>query len=225
MDSDDELFQTMRRELFTAVVGDVLDAAGLTRQFLPAGIKPLDEQAVAVGRAMPVLEADCAGPQIAHRGEMRPFGLMLEALDDLRPGEVYCCTGASQTYAVWGGLMTTRATHLGAAGAILDGYSRDSRELARFDFPIFSTGRYAQDQAVRGRVIDYRCQLRYRNGVLLRPGDIVFGDIDGVVVVPREHEKSIINDALQKVRGENLVRKALESGITAGEAFRRYGIM
>jgi 4-hydroxy-4-methyl-2-oxoglutarate aldolase len=222
----DEVVAQVRRELFTAVVGDVLDAAGLGNQFLPPQVRPLRPDMVLVGRAMPVLEADCADTYVAHEGVSRPFGLMMEALDDLRPGEVYICTGASPSYALWGGLMSTRAMRLGAAGAVVDGYSRDTREIAQLpDFATFSHGPYAQDQRIRGRVVDYRCTLRFGNGTVVRVGDLVFGDVDGVVVVPREHERDVINDALAKVRGEDKVRAALEAGLSARDAYDAYGIM
>lgn len=220
-----DLLQTIRQELFSAVVGDVLDAAGMTQQFLPPEIRPLDDRGVMVGRAMPVLEADCAGAQVAYLGEAQPFGVMLAALDDLKPGEVYLCTGASPTYALWGALMTTRAVYLGAAGAVLDGFCRDSRELKQLGFPVFATGRYAQDQAVRGRVIDFRCTVRLRNGAVVRSGDIVVGDVDGVVVIPAEHEEAVVADALEKVRGEDLVRRALQHGTSASETFKKYRVM
>src|SRR3954469_14368991 len=113
--SDEELFAVVRRELFTAVVGDVMDRLGLQRQFLSPRIGPLRDDMVAVGRAMTVLEMDVfeerasAGANPVMR---KPFGLMLEALDDLKPGEIYICTGASPTYALWGELMSTRAMKL-----------------------------------------------------------------------------------------------------------------
>jgi regulator of RNase E activity RraA len=223
---DAELFATIRRELFTAVVGDVLDVAGHTRQFLPPGIGPFhpagSRASVVVGRAMPLLEADLPADRDP---QAKPFGLMMQALDDLKPGEVYACTGSSPTYALWGGLMTVRAMKLGAAGAALDGFCRDSREIATLDFPVFSAGLYAQDQAVRGSVVDYRCTVTYRNGTVLRPGDLMFGDVDGVLVIPREFERDALAAALEKVRGENTVRKALESGVSAQEAFATYGIL
>lgn len=222
---DAQLFDLLRRELFTAVVGDVLDAAGLTRQFLPAGLRPLRDDMLVAGRAMTVLEADCEGQHIVHQGRKRPFGLMFEALDDLKPGEVYLCAGGSPEYARWGELMSTRAIKLGAAGAVVEGPSRDTRGILRLNFPTFSTGRYAQDQGARGRVIDFRCPLRFANGVTAQPGDIVFGDIDGVVIVPRIHEADVVMAALEKVRGENKVRQAIEAGMSTREAFDTYGIM
>lgn len=222
---DQALFDLIRRELFTAVVGDVLDAAGLVQQFLPAHLVPLRDDMVLIGRAMPVLEADCTGQTIESLGKKQPFGLMFDALDDLKPGEVYICSGGSPDYARWGELMTTRAIKLGAAGAVVDGYSRDTRGILRLNFPVFSMGRYAQDQGVRGRVIDFRCPIRFGNGVVVKPGDMVFGDIDGVVIIPREHETAVVSAALEKVRGENKVRKAIEAGMSTREAFDTYGIM
>lgn len=128
--SDEELFDLVRRELFTAVVGDIMDTLGLQRQFLAPQIQPLREDMVLVGRAMTVLEADVfagAHDEAANPVMAKPFGLMLQALDDLKAGEVYICSGASPRYALWGELMSTRAIKLGAAGAVLDGYCRDAR--------------------------------------------------------------------------------------------------
>ena len=220
-----EMFQTIRKELFTALVGDVMDAEGMTHQFLPPEIKPLREDMIILGRAMPVLEADCSGEEIAHERKKRPFGLLFEALDDLKPGEIYICTGSSQNYALWGELMSTRAIKLGAGGAVVDGYSRDTRGILRLGFPTFSPGTYAKDQKLRGRVIDFRCRLEFPNQVIVQPGDILFGDIDGVVVIPQKEEKAIIRLALKKARGENLVRKALEKGMSSRKAFDKFSIM
>lgn len=99
MSDDAELFTSIRRRLFTAVIGDVMDHEGLTRQFLPPGIRALDPDMMVVGRAMPVLEADCCGEIIGHTGGADAFGLMFRTLDELKPGEVYICTGASPRYA------------------------------------------------------------------------------------------------------------------------------
>lgn len=214
---DADLFALAKRELFPAVVGDVMDTLGLRKQFLPPEIQPLRDDMVVIGRAMNVLEADCFDPENA-------FGLMFEALDDLKPGEVYVCTGASPTYALWGELMSIRAAKLGAVGAILDGYSRDTAGILEQNFACFSRGRYAQDQAPRGKVIDYRCPLEM-NGVRIDPGDILFGDLDGICVIPKKAEKAVFAAAIEKARGEKAVRKALEAGMSASEAFRKFGIL
>ncbi|MEZ5363329.1 MAG: RraA family protein [Bryobacterales bacterium] len=224
--SDADLFALCRRELFTAVVGDVLDKLGCLRQFLPPQIQPLAPKMVAVGRAMTVLEADCFAESSPGPGPLmqKPFGLMLEALDDLKQDEIYVCAGASPRYALWGELMSIRAQTLGAAGAVCDGYSRDTAGILELGFPTFSYGPYAQDQGPRGKVIDFRCPLEIQ-GVRIQPGDIVFGDIDGVLVIPKEAETDAFSMALEKARGEKTVRKAIENGMPAAEAFAKFGIM
>lgn len=224
---DHDLFALMRRELFSAVLGDVLDTLGLTHQFLPPSIQPLRSDMVVVGRAMPVLEADYPifnGEDGQTELSNKPFGLMMEALDDLKPHEIYVASGGSPQYALWGELMSVRAMHLGGAGAILNGYSRDTRGICKINFPTFSRGGFAQDQRVRGKVIDFRTPLLIE-GTRVSPGDIVFGDLDGVVVVPRAAERETIMAALEKVRAENLVRTALEGGMPSAEAFATYGVL
>lgn len=215
---DFELFDLMRSTLFTAVVGDILDSLGFLHQFLPREIQPLAPDMVIAGRAMPVLDVDTTEPS------EKPFGLMLEALDDLKANEVYIATGGSPDYALWGELMSTRAMHLGAAGAVLNGCSRDTRGILALNFPTFSVGRYAQDQRPRGSVVDYRIRVTI-GGVSVEPGDIVFGDIDGVLVVPRAAERDVLQLALEKVGKEDLVRTAIRNGLGAAGAFSKYGVM
>jgi len=224
---DNELFSLMKTELFSAVIGDIMDKMGYLHQFLVPNIQPLSSNMVVVGRAMPVLEADCF-EEISNSGNnpvlAKPFGLMLEALDDLKENEVYICTGSSPKYALWGELMSARALECGANGAVVDGYSRDTNGILKLDFPTFSYGPYAQDQGPRGKVIDFRIPIEM-NGVWINPGDIVFGDIDGVCIVPKKIEKEVVEAALEKARGEKVVLKAIQSGMSASEAFSKYGIM
>ncbi|MDN5287959.1 MAG: dimethylmenaquinone methyltransferase [Mucilaginibacter sp.] len=223
--NDDELFQLVRNELYTAVVGDIMDKLGLLQQFLPPQITPLNDDLFIVGRAMTVLEADVVSEKSEYNPILnKPFGLMLEALDDLKKDEVYICTGASPHYALWGELMSVRAKKLGAAGAVVDGYSRDTNGIRNIKFPVFSYGCYAQDQAPRGKVIDFRVPINIK-GVIIKPGDIVLGDIDGVCIVPWERETEIFMLAIEKARGEKLVQKKIEEGMTAKAAFELYGIM
>lgn len=223
---DDTLFALMRRELFTAVVGDVLDSMGRTRQFLPPHIRPLRDDMIVIGRAMPVLVADYFSYRTEGQNPVadQPFGLLFHALDDLKPNEVYLATGGSPDYALWGELLSTRAIQLRAAGAVLDGYSRDTRGILALDFPTFGYGPYAQDQGARGKVVDWRVPVEIGK-VRINPGDIVFGDIDGVVIVPQEIEAAAISAALEKARTENRVKKALEAGMTTVEAFEQFGVM
>ena len=224
---DDELFALMRGKLFPAVVGDILDTLGFMRQFLSPTIRPLRPEMVVIGRAMPVLEANAFSASDPNgRGPLsaQAFGLLFQALDDLKRHEVYVATGCAPQFALWGGLMTTRAMHLKAAGAVLDGYSRDTPEVLQSGLPVFSYGGYAQDQGPRGKVVDWRVPVGI-NGVRVKPGDIVFGDLDGVLVIPREAEEEAIRRALEKASTENEVRAAIERGMSTVEAFRTFGVM
>jgi len=225
--NDRELFSIIKDYLFTAVVGDIMDKMGYLNQFLSPQIKPLRADMLIAGRAMTVLEADVYN-EISGSGNNplldKSFGLMLEALDDLKEDEIYLCTGSSPTYALWGELMSTRAMKLGSGGAVVDGYSRDTNGILKLNFPTFSYGSYAQDQGPRGKVIDFRLEIEM-NGVRIKPGDIIFGDIDGVCIVPKEIEKDVIEGALEKAMGEKTVQKAIEKGMGAKEAFEKYGIM
>jgi len=225
--TDDEMFSTIRRELFTCLVGDVMDKMGLQHQFLPPQIRPLRPDMVLIGRAMPVLSVDVFEERITGTNNKlmeKPFGLMLEALDDLKANEVYVNTGSSPRNALWGELMSIRARKLGAAGAVLNGYLRDTKAVLNLNFPAFCWGSYAQDSAPRYKVVDFRISIEI-GAVRVRPADFVFGDIDGVCVVPVEAATEVFTGALEKARGEKLVRKALEEGSSAVAAFEKYGIM
>jgi regulator of RNase E activity RraA len=183
---------------------------------------------VLIGRAMPVLSVDVFEEGITESANpllAKPFGLMLEALDDLRPNEVYINSGSfSRNAALWGEMMSTRAIRVGARGAVLNGYSRDTKAVLNLNFPTFSWGSYGQDSAARYKVVEFRIPLDVGR-VRVNPGDILFGDVDGVLVVPRDAETEVFSKAIEKARREKLVKKALDEGSTAVAAFERYGIM
>lgn len=215
---DTSHFETLRTKLSTALIGDVLDAMGRTHQFLPPNIRPLrPTEDKLVGRAMPLLES------VAF-DDNQPFGVMFDAIDDLKPGEIYLATGAQLPCAMWGELMTTLARRKGATGAVLDGYMRDTLGVLKMDFPVFSHGSYSQDQRVRGRVIDYRVTVEV-GGVTVAPGDVLVGDIDGVVCIPDALLDEVIERALEKQKIEGAVRKDILDGMGAAEAFEKYGVM
>ena len=216
--SDAELFELMKTRLYTPVVGDILDRLGCTRQFLPQAIQPLQPERKLAGRAMPVLMIDVHGPQ------KKPFGKLTEALDQLLPGEIYLASGGDMRCAYWGEILTATARTRGAAGAVINGFHRDTPRVLEQNWPVFSRGRYAQDSAVRTQVADYRCPIEVGQ-VSVEPGDLVFGDLDGVVVVPRHVEKEVIAEALKKAAGENLVRQEIENGMSSTAAFQKYGIL
>jgi regulator of RNase E activity RraA len=214
---DSELFSLIRTTLYTPVVGDVLDGLGYFHQFLPQPIQPMREDMVLVGRVMPVLNKSVDGPQ--HL----PFGRLTEALDQLQPGEIYLATGALNC-ASWGEIMTATAKTRGALGAVIDGFHRDTPRILEQDWPVFSRGRYAQDAAVRSIVADFRCAIEI-DQVRICPGDLVFGDLDGVLVIPNEAEEEVVTRALEKARGEKLARTEIEAGASSTSVFRKYGIL
>lgn len=216
--SDNELFHTITEQLYTAVIGDILDQLGYHHQFLPARVQPLHPEMRVAGRAMPVLTADVFGPQ------QKPFGLLTEALDSLQPGDVYLGRGTCQQAAMWGELLTATSKMRGAVGAVVDGYHRDTRQILTQDFPVFSHGAYAQDSSVRTIVRDFRVPIEI-GGVQVTPGDLVIGDIDGVLVVPRAVEAEVIERSIVKAETENVVLNAIKLGMTATEAFRTHGVL
>ncbi|HET6217102.1 MAG TPA: RraA family protein [Acidobacteriaceae bacterium] len=216
--NDTELFRLMRQHLFTAVIGDVLDLHGFHHQFLMPECRPLDPRMVVCGRAMTVHETDVV--EVPDP----PFGLMLKALDSMREDEVYVAAGSSPRYALWGELMSAAARARGAVGAVMAGYARDTSGILAMEFPVFCYGGYAQDQRGRGQVVDYRMPLEI-NGVTIQPGDIVFGDIDGLVVLPREAEAAVVERALEQVRKEKTARTMLLQGATAESVFSETGVL
>jgi regulator of RNase E activity RraA len=216
--SDAELFALMGRELYTPVVGDILDELGFKHQFLPQPVQPLRAEMKLAGRAMPVLMLDVFGRQ------KKPFGLLTEALDQLQPGEVYLAGGGEMRCAYWGEILTATAKQRGAAGAVINGFHRDTPRVLEQNWPVFSRGRFAQDSAVRTQVADFRCPIEVGQVAVL-PGDLVFGDLDGVVVVPKRVEAEVVERALAKARGEKRVRREIENGMSSTEAFKQFGIL
>jgi regulator of RNase E activity RraA len=215
---DETLFEVYRKELYTAVVGDILDELGCYHQFLPQPIQPAQLYFKVAGRAMPVLMIDVYGPQ------EQPFGKLTEALDQLQKNEVYVASGGDMRCAYWGEILTATAKARAASGAVINGYYRDTARVLEQNWPVFSRGRYAQDSCVRTQVADYRCRIEL-GGVTVMPGDLVFGDLDGVVVIPHQHEEIVTIKALEKARAEKLVRKEIEAGMSSTTAFKKYGIL
>lgn len=216
-DHDSQLFETMRQQLYTPVVGDILDGFGRFHQFLPREVQPLKTGMKVVGRAMPVLMCDVYGEQ------EKPFGLLTEALDQLESGEVWVSTGGTRS-ALWGEILTATAKARGATGAVSFGPHRDTPRVLEQDWPVFSTGRFAQDSRVRTYVQSYRVAIEIE-GTWVAPGDLIFGDLDGVVVIPQQIEGEVIRLALEKASAENHVRREIEAGMSSTEAFRKYGVL
>lgn len=215
---DSAKFELIRKSLYSPVIGDVLDGIGRTHQFLPPDIRPILPNMVLVGRAMPVLIADVFGAQA------RPFGKLTEALDSLQAGDVYFARTGRLNCASWGEILTTTARIREAAGVVTDGFHRDTSRVIAQDWPVFSRGGYGQDAGVRASVIDFGIPVEM-GALRVEPGDLVFGDMDGVVVIPRSIENEVLELAFNKVTAEHVTRAAIECGMSSTEAFATYGVL
>lgn len=221
MSAEQPLLESLRTRLFTAVLSDCLDAAGYRNQALAARIRPLDDSLVLCGRARTGLYGDVYE---AREGE-NPYELEIRLIDDLRAGEVpvFAC-GTSGRIAPWGELLSTAARARGAAGAVMDGMTRDVRAIRAMSFPVFAAGIGPLDSKGRGKVVAIDVPVEVA-GARVEPGDLVFGDADGVVVIPKSAEEAVIAAALAKVQGENETRDALARGEKLADVFRRHGIL
>lgn len=216
--TESEMFALMKERLYTPVVGDILDTMGYYHQFLPQDIRPLSQEMKLAGKAMTVLMIDVYGQQ------KKPFGLLTEALDQLEENEIYLATGGTKRCAYWGELLTATAKTRGAVGAVLNGWHRDTPQVLEQNWPVFSCGCYAQDSSVRTQVVDFRCKIEIGE-VAIYDGDIVFGDIDGVIIIPKDVASEVVLLALKKASTEKVVRKAIEGGMSATAAFREFGVL
>jgi 4-hydroxy-4-methyl-2-oxoglutarate aldolase len=211
----------MKEQLFTSVLSDCLDQVGVTKQALPSRIRPIDEASVMVGRARTAafMEVYAAEP-----GE-NPYELEIALIDSLQPGEipVFACSNPARV-GPWGELLSTAARVRGAAGALMDGCVRDVKAIRAMAFPVFHGGIAPLDSRGRGRVMAIDVPIEC-GGVPVQPGDLVFGDADGVVVIPQRVEAEVLRLAIEKVSGERKTLRDLQAGQPLGEVFARYGIL
>ena len=216
--NEDEMFALMRERLYTPVVGDILDQMGYVHQFLPQEIRPMRDDMKLAGKAMTVLMTD------VYEAQEKPFGYLTEALDQLEKNEINIAARGTRRCAYWGELLTATARVRGAVGAVVNGWHRDTPQILEQNWPVFSCGCYAQDSSVRTQVVQYRCTIEVGQ-VTIRNGDVLFGDVDGVLCIPAGISEKVIMLSLEKAAGEKTVRKAIEDGMSATAAFAKYGIL
>ena len=208
--------------LSAAILSDIVDSLGLMRRAMRPFVRPLDDAQVMVGRARTGLYM----PAYALREGENPYEIEIALVDDLQPQEVavLACNGPSERIAPWGELLTTAAQVRGAAGCVTDGLVRDVRQIRAMSFPVFHGGIGPLDTKGRARMVERDVRVEC-GGVSIDPGDLVFGDVDGVVVIPRSHEHAVMDLALEKVRGEDNTRDALLQGESLANVFKRLGIL
>jgi len=209
----------MRQSLYTAVVCDVLDSLGFSRQSPRVPLKPLSVETVLVGRSKTTAWSDLT------EADPAPYEKELIAVDACRPDDVLiAAAGGSTRSGIWGELLSTAARNGGCVGAIVDGAVRDIAQMRAMQFPVFALTASPYDSKDRQRVTDIDVPVEI-GGVVFHPGELVVADVDGVVVVPRSIENKVITLAWQKVHAENHVRTAIQNGMKATEAYRRFGVL
>jgi regulator of RNase E activity RraA len=205
--------------LYSSVLADVLDGLGHRANSLPPNLRPLKPDWKLLGRAATLSCVTVAAEPA------RPYALELACIDALKPGEVLVATtNGDQKSALWGELLSTASRAHGAVGVVLDGLTRDATKIIAMDFPVFATGFSPLDSKGRLDAVSHGQPIRIGD-CIVKPGDYVFGDIDGVVVIPAELADKALPRALEKVTGENKVREELAKGRSVREVFDEYGIL
>ncbi len=218
----DEIVASLRRyRIPSAVLSDTLDSLGWRSQAMQSRIRPLDLALDMVGRArtglyMPVYHVEPG---------LNPYELEIGLIDSLEADHVVVLAcGDSGRIAPWGELLTTACVTRKAVGCDTDGLVRDVRQIVAMGFAVFHGGIGPLDSKGRGRIMEIDIPVMCA-GVLVRPQDVVVGDADGVVVIPREVERQVIEQAVAKVSGENSTRDALRAGESLASVFQRFGIL
>lgn len=221
--NDHEIFEFVKSELYVPVVCDMLDSLGFRHQAMHQRLRPLQPDIAKcgfVGRARTIrwMETD-------YIVEDDPYGLEIEAMDSLKPGDVVVhSTDYSGTNAPWGELMSTVAKRNGAVGCICDSQIRDCLKIIEMGFPVYYTGIRPLDSMGRARVMAYDVPIQCGE-VLVRPGELLFADFDGIVVIPQNVEEKVLKLAVEKVGKENASRKELHEGKSLREVYNKYRIL
>ena len=216
---DFPLFEYITRHLYTAVISDALDELGFRNQAMREYLRPLDPAAVFAGRARTINCMD------VFEETDDPYGVEIEAIDSLQPGEVaVVATGGSVRNAPWGELLSTAAKARGAHGAVVDGLVRDVRKIRELEFPVVATGIKPVDSRGRGIVVSYNRTIECA-GVRVNPGDLVVSDCDGVVVIPQNAVREAVSLAADKVGKENHSRRELLEGAYLRDVYEKYGVL
>ncbi len=214
-----QIYGPHKHLLYSAVLADVLDDLGHRTSALPGDLRPLRPEWKLFGRVATLSAIPVA---VAPK---KPYAVELECIDALRPGDVLVATtNGDRGSALWGELLSTSSRAHGAAGAVIDGLTRDVDKILTLDWPVFAAGFSPLDSKGRIDGISHGQPIRIGN-CIVHPGDWVFGDADGVVIIPAELAERALPKALEKVSGENKVRDELAKGRSVREVFAEYGIL
>ncbi len=221
--NDADRFAFVRQHLYVPAVCDVLDSLCLRHQAMHQRLRPLlpDRRSCGfVGRARTFRWMDTD-----YVVKEDPYGLEIEAMDSLRPGDVAVhSTDYAGRNAPWGELMSTIAKRNGCVGCICDSQVRDCNRIIDMAFPVYCAGIRPLDSQGRGRVMAYDVPVTCGE-VLVRPGELVFADFDGIVIIPRDVEDKVLSLAAEKASKESMSRKEILAGKTLREVYDKYGVL
>lgn len=211
----EELFARYEK-LYTGAINDVLREACLLNQSLPSSIMPLREEMTLCGEAFTVKSA----PNVMIEGEMT---FRAQMLDDFKPGGVVVWDTSEDTEAsLWGGVMTATAKTKGIRGAVISGGIRDTKQILGENFPLFYKYRTSNGSLGRCMITHYQVPIKIGN-VTVRPGDIIFGDIDGVLAIPREIAYEVLLRAEGIEKNEVDIFSWVRQGDTISEIIAKGG--
>lgn len=215
-------FAALKQRLYTAVLSDVLDSFGRRDQAMRPFVRPLDEDLVLFGRARTGLYMNTYA---VAEGE-NPYEVEIALVDDLKPDDVavFGCDGPTDRIAPWGELLSTAARMRGAVGCVTDGLVRDVRQIREMGFPVFQGGIGPLDSKGRGKMMAMDVPIKCA-GASVSAGDLVFGDVDGVVVIPQDIAADVIAAALDRIEGEDKTRAHLEQGDLLAQVYEKYGVL
>lgn len=220
---DQEIFTFVSTQLTVPAVCDILDRLGYRHQAMHQRLRPLlpdIERCGFVGRARTVRWMD-----VDYIVEDDPYGLEIDLVDSLRPGDVIVhSTDTSGTNAPWGELLSTVAKRNGAVGCVCDSQIRDCVRIIQMGFPVYYAGIRPLDSMGRARVMAYDVPVRCGE-VLVRPGELIYADYDGIVVIPREVEDQALKLAREKVGAESVTRQELLAGRSLREVYNKYHVL
>jgi len=205
---DESLERASRQD--TATLSDALDRLGIVGQC--ARIRPCDRRFRMTGRAFTILY----GPA-AH-----PAGTVGDYIDDVPAGQVVVLdNGGREDATVWGDILTEIAHRRGIAGTVIDGINRDVALCLDVGYPVYSRGSWMRTGKDRVQVEGINVTVNIGDA-RVRPGDLLRGDADGVVVIPREHELRVLAAAEQITQAEEHIRETTRSGKRLDEARRQF---
>jgi 4-hydroxy-4-methyl-2-oxoglutarate aldolase len=216
---DLDLSELVKEKLYTAVVADALDQIGIRNQAMREYLRPVCPCPPFFGWARTIACCDI------YHVPPEPYAMEIEAIDSILPGEVVVVsTQQSKRNAPWGELLSTAARARGAHGAVIDGIVRDVRKIEELGFPVLAAGIKPVDSMGRGTVTGYNLPVECGE-VLVNPGDFVFADLDGVVVIPKANVEEVLHLALNKATRENSSRAELMRGAYLRDVYRKYGVL